>query len=136
MGYYTNYELYVEEDMNQPLLKNIIEKILECNAKDYEFLYPFIMANELDLSDVTNLVLPKLNAQNQVFKFEPYDEAKWYNHEEEIQRLSKEFPETLFYLHGEGEETGDIWDKYFLNGKIQKCYAKIVIPDFDITKLE
>lgn len=35
MGYYTNYELYVEEDMNRPQLKNIIEKILEWNSKDY-----------------------------------------------------------------------------------------------------
>ena len=45
--------------------------------------------------------------------------CKWYEHEAELKSFSAKHPNVLFTLHGEGEETGDIWDKYFLNGKCQ-----------------
>lgn len=49
--------------------------------------------------------------------------------------LSKEFPDVLFKLHGEGEDNEDIWDKYFMNGKMQYCPAEIMCPPFDRAKL-
>ena len=42
--------------------------------------------------------------------------------------ISKKHPDVLFKLRGEGENSGDIWDKYYKNGKMQKCDARIVIP--------
>lgn len=59
------------------------------------------------------------------------DSVKWYEHEEVMRKMSKDVRGLLFKLHGEGEETGDIWDKYFLNGKMQICKAQVVIPTFD-----
>lgn len=67
---------------------------------------------------------------------ETYDSVKWYDHEQDMKEVSKQFPDIIFELHGEGEDTGDIWDKYFKNGKIQVCRAEIVIPPFDESKLE
>lgn len=52
----------------------------------------------------------------------------WYDHEEEMAGISERFPDVTFKLHGEGEQSGDIWDKYFRNGKRQTCKAEIVIP--------
>ena len=49
--------------------------------------------------------------------------------------VSKLYPEHLFMLEGEGEESGDIWRKYFFNGKYQICNAIITFEPFDKTKL-
>ena len=63
------------------------------------------------------------------------DSCKWYNHEKHMKELSKIYPDTIFLLEGEGEESGDIWRKYFKNGKMQVCKAEIVFPAFDESKL-
>lgn len=56
-------------------------------------------------------------------------------HDEDMRGLSKRIPEVLFTLHGEGEEAGDIWNKYFLNGKMQVAKARIEFDEFDPKKL-
>lgn len=63
------------------------------------------------------------------------DACKWYEHEEDVSTFSKIYPDVIFELSGEGEESGDIWKKYFKNGKIQICIAKIVFDEFDESKL-
>ena len=60
---------------------------------------------------------------------------KWYTHQQDMKELSKIYPETTFLLEGEGEESEDIWRKYFKNGKMQVCKAEIVFPAFDESKL-
>ena len=57
--------------------------------------------------------------------------VKWYDNEKDMLALSKAFPGILFTLHGEGEESGDIWNKYFLNGKMQVAKAEFAIAEFD-----
>lgn len=62
--------------------------------------------------------------------------AKWYSHERDLKDLSLKYPEVLFTVYGEGEESGDIWRKYFKNGKMQVCKAVITFPEFDEAKME
>lgn len=62
--------------------------------------------------------------------------AKWYDHEDDMRKLSQMFPNAIFYLFGSGEEYDDIWFKYFKNGKMQYDPAEITFDDFDETKLE
>jgi hypothetical protein len=64
------------------------------------------------------------------------DSCKWYSHEHDMKILSLVFPEIHFTLHGEGEESGDIWKKHFINGKKQVCKAIITFPSFDPDKLQ
>ena len=64
------------------------------------------------------------------------ESCKWYDHEDSMRAISEAFHNVLFTLHGEGEEAGDIWDKYFLNGKMQACKAKVVIEPFDEKQLK
>ncbi len=64
-------------------------------------------------------------------------EIKWYEHEGDFKKVSKEFPHILFTLDGEGEESGDVWRKYFMGGKMQDANTKLTIThdDFDKDKL-
>lgn len=42
---------------------------------------------------------------------------KWYDHIEDMIKLSKVFPETLFILDGWGEELGDVWRELYMDGE-------------------
>ncbi len=65
-----------------------------------------------------------------------YELTTWYCHEKDMRILSCKFPDLVFFLHGEGEDSGDMWDKYFVDGRMQECYAQIVYDDFDPKKLD
>lgn len=68
---------------------------------------------------------------------DPFDDScKWYEHEEEMRAFSKRFPKKMFVLKGEGEEAGDVWIKYFQDGKMQACKAELVFPEFDARKMK
>lgn len=41
----------------------------------------------------------------------------------------------MFKLHGDGDDSEDLWDAYFLGGRMQVCPGKIVYDDFDPGKL-
>lgn len=62
--------------------------------------------------------------------------VKWDEHEEDMLKLSVEFPDVIFILKGEGEEAGDIWYKCFKSGKIQRAPGKITFDEYDESKLE
>jgi len=59
------------------------------------------------------------------------ESCKWYEHRKHMREFSAKYPDALFKLSGEGEESGDIWVEYYRNGKMQNCQAEIVFPDFD-----
>ncbi len=61
--------------------------------------------------------------------------CKWYTHREDLLEISNRFPDVLFTLNGEGEESRDIWKLYIRNGKSQLEKAEILIADFDESKL-
>lgn len=66
----------------------------------------------------------------------PNEQAKWYNYEEDMRRISKKYPNTVFKLRGDGEESGDIWVEYYKNGKCQKAQTTITFEPFDPKKLK
>jgi|WetSurMetagenome_2_1015567.scaffolds.fasta_scaffold767129_1 hypothetical protein len=63
------------------------------------------------------------------------ESIKWYDHEDDLCKFSRMYPEVVFKLSGEGEESGDQWVLYVKNGKSQRCKAKITYEDYDEQKL-
>ena len=122
MGYYTSFELTTKGNKYEV---SDIAAYMKKNYMESDQFYPF----EYDFDD---LLLDK-----GVFDFKmSSDECKWYEHDEEMLELSKQFPETVFCLYGEGEENGDIWYTYYKNGKKQYCPAKVVFDEYDESKLK
>ncbi|MCL4267254.1 MAG: hypothetical protein KJ069_29010 [Anaerolineae bacterium] len=59
----------------------------------------------------------------------------WDEFESDMTALSRQHPEYIFVLDGEGEEGGDMWRMYFHNGQVQLCPAIIRYLPFDPTAM-
>lgn len=61
--------------------------------------------------------------------------VKWYCCRIDMKKVSKRFPGKLLQIDGEGEESGDIWRAYYLDGKEHYARAKITFEEFNPEKL-
>ncbi len=61
--------------------------------------------------------------------------GSWREHTSDLREFSTLYPHLLFKLSGEGGENKDIWDEYYLNGKVQFAKAQIMKPEFNMEKL-
>jgi NAD+--asparagine ADP-ribosyltransferase len=135
MGYYTRYNLSI--DYSQ-LSKESEEK------KEFEIkeIQQSNITDELKTKLISNIEesyeLKKITKNDVInlLSFSPFKEqCRWYDHEFDMRRVSKHYKDVLFTLKGEGEESEDLWVKYFLNGKMQTVVARITFDDFDPSKL-
>ncbi len=65
-----------------------------------------------------------------------HNDAKWYDHEEQLREFSRLYPDALFVLYGDGEGSDDFWYEYFKNGKMQSAPVRLEYDEFDESKLE
>jgi hypothetical protein len=73
-----------------------------------------------------------LSHDQDVFEFV----SKWRDYDKDMLAFSNRFPGVFFKLHGAGEDQGDLWDHYYLGGRIQRCPAQITYEPFDPRKLK
>lgn len=120
MGYYTDYTLSVyraeKQDDGNIVMVSTIPEIVESQIDE-----------EIELMDVF---------REGNIKDAYYTNDTWYNHEKDMRLLSSKFPDFVFWLSGNGEINEDIWQKFFVAGKMQLCHAQIVYDDFDVSKLD
>lgn len=102
MGYYTYYDLRLK-DASADDERMIVERLREMGIIGY--------ALHEDLSCA--------------------GEATWYGQDEDMAKLSIEFPHVHFVMVGEGERREDVWERHYLNGMTQELCAEITIPGFD-----
>jgi hypothetical protein len=63
------------------------------------------------------------------------DAVKWYDWQKHCKEVSKNFPNLVIKVEGDGEEQGDQWKAYIKNGKIQIAKAVVTFEEFDEAKL-
>lgn len=106
----------------------------------YTYHNLYIIDNPTDLSDSAIIAHLRDYADDARYALEEdgqgYDSCKWYSHDEDMRDFSRLHPDVLFELDGEGDESGDIWQAYFQNGKAQYCQAKVTFEKYDPKKME
>ena len=125
MGYATYFEMETMGNNGKYKISDIIAFMQKKN-NEHDNYYPFKYLFEDFCEDESC----------SDFSFDREDSWNWYRHENEMLKLSIEFPEIVFCLHGEGERNEDIWYKYFKNGKMQYCPAIITFDEYDEKKLK
>lgn len=121
MSYYTNFKLTAGEFHGDgETLRPIPMATLERLGTEIEKMNVFECDSDLSMDDLDYGVCGN---------------SKWYDYEADMCLLSKRFPGILFHLYGEGEVHDDIWDAYFLDGKMQFGHCEIVHEEFSPTKL-
>lgn len=79
--------------------------------------------SKTELKKAANQLAKMLGFRNNVedFGFLSEDTMKWYECEEDMVKLSKEFPEMVFEIVAYGEDSDDFWREYFKNGGFKYC---------------
>lgn len=124
MGYFSDFGFCINK--KELSLKQQIE-VLDFIENDSELS---IITDEIDLSkykDENTYKDCKLLPED----FNIY-EKKWYNYQEDLLRLSRQFPYLKIEVERSGEEMSDIEKTWFYNGKIQNSMVRFV---FDENKL-
>ena len=93
MGYITFYELRVENAQEFPK-----EELAKASAA----LRRAVLGEEDD---------------DDPFNWVSYDWMEWHTHKTDMLALSTQFPDMLFCLYGDGEESTNFWREFFKNGK-------------------
>lgn len=66
-----------------------------------------------------------------------FDESmKWYDYKVHMAKLSLKFPDRLFRLTGDGEDSDDFWKGYWLNGKAFVTKAIITYESFSEDEMD
>lgn len=136
MGYYTNFSCTVKGKLENK------EKVAELEKAKKEAEKLTGKLREIALAGIEKELKIEKSIEvetvvSKVVGYNPFEDAtKWYEHENHMRKISLQYPDVIFELKGEGEESGDIWVKYFVNGKMQVCNATIVFEPFDEKKLK
>lgn len=106
MGYYTNYRLNVcPSTMADAEKERLLDSLKDCGA-----------SFEGDIE----------------YGWEAY--AKWYDRDEDMVRISTDFPGFIFELYGSGEFEDDRWVSYYKNGICETCRGKIVYEECSLSR--
>lgn len=119
MGYYTNFTLDCYDN--------------RANSFDISFEADFGKALTAALHEIN----PGYFDDDFDLKTLSDDSLKWYDHDEDMVKLSLRFPDYTFILEGEGEDNGDLWRAVYHNGQLECLNVKIVYekPHSDFAKI-
>lgn len=117
MGYYTYYTMEARGIKGKEEFDAILDAM-----KDQHLLY------DHDYNEYGIFTKVESDYDFHIAFFNSDDEAKWYDNSYDMMKFSRLFPDVTFRLSGDGEDRDDSWHKYFHNGEIEECRAKIIFP--------
>lgn len=98
----------------------------------YYTWYSIEVRGEKEMEFLTDFDGGRIEAEygtlNEMFECIPgsaFDSMKWYERQEDMVRISNEYPNTLITIDGQGEDTEDNWKEYYRNGIVEHVYAQI-----------
>lgn len=103
MGYKTDYRLEVDSPKLQPISLWIFkDEVIDDYDSSFEEFFE-------DLEGCEQEDYPMVAEVNGI---------KWYDHEDDMRKISQKWMGYVFKLYGRGED-GEEFMKYFFNGKVQ-----------------
>lgn len=122
MGYYTDYTLEVINDANHDLVQDKLtteEDVIEWMKK---------AGAAGDISDYGESYNELCGTMN----------AKWYDFDQDMRKVSLAFPHLLIKLAGHGDDESHEWWRYYYMGKCHDCTptVTVVYPQFDPAMLK
>jgi hypothetical protein len=63
------------------------------------------------------------------------NECKFYEYHDTMKNLSTIFPDKLFRVYREGEESADLEESFYKNNKMVSYIAKVIFPQFNIADM-
>jgi hypothetical protein len=140
MGYCTRYNLSIqryedtEYQKKKAEMSRNIQEILDSNIpNDTADRAIEAIKEKFEVKDS----IPTVKGVIAYLGHDPFEAScKWYEHADDMIKISKKYPDVLFILSGEGEESGDIWKEYFYKGKVQIANAIVTFDPFDPSKLQ
>lgn len=110
MGYYTHYQINIEDTTGKHDIAELTKQIVRRLEEISRYSSYYSCGGFIDMGDI-----------------------KWYDYEDDMDILSREFPDVFFRIDGDGESSEDLWTSYWKNGMYQLCQA--VIPPYDPRKM-
>jgi len=110
MGYETNYKLKLSDEVDADTFVELLGSLT-----DYDGWW-----DSYEIDDEINYVL----------------DAKWYDNHKHMVLLSKEHPTIVFTLSGDGEESGDVWRKFYKDGKFMDAGPELIYKEFNENELQ
>ena len=110
MGYNTCYSLRVKHISSKEEWDRLIGEMNERDLLGYAFAPSEYVPDD------------------EVQVFDSAGECHWYDHDEDMIKIARLFPNAVFQLYGVGEGYDDIWYIYYQGDNVEECRAKIVFP--------
>ena len=119
MGYYTNFTLNCYDNCASSFdISSKTEFGRALTAALHE-INPYYFDDDFDLKTL------------------PDDYLKWYDHDEDMIKLSLRFPDYIFILEGDGEDSSDLWRTIYYDGQSERLNVKTIYekPQSDFAKI-
>lgn len=91
---------------------------------------------QFNISNNPSTVQQAIEDKSQYSFYSGHMEGKWYSYKADCIEVSKQFPNLVIEVTGDGEEQGDQWKHYFKDGKSFLAEAVVTFEEFDESKLK
>lgn len=114
MGYYTDFTLEMKFDFISKEEKEKTYKQIT-NFMQEDPVWAHVFNIEPDFTDY----------------FYCANQAKWYDYRDYMEKLSNEFPNVVFILHGTGEDPEDEWKEEYHNNILKTKHKEFYWTDWE-----